>query len=81
LKVAVLRSLIDEFSIEQLRTFEEQLLEGEEVSFEKVGGEDEGEQLTHLSGAIWCLEQAEANGTDPKKEVKNFISRVRNSIS
>lgn len=81
MKVAVVRSLIDQFSIEELRSFEEQLLEGEEVSFDTVGGDDEGEQLTHLSGAIWCIEQANAHQTDPKKEVKNFISRVRNSIS
>lgn len=81
MQITVIKTLLNKFSVEQLKQKEEQLLEGEELSFEDVEGEDEGEQLTHLTGAIWCIEQAEANGTKPQMEVRNFISRVRNSIS
>ncbi|MFY0672159.1 MAG: hypothetical protein JXQ87_02060 [Bacteroidia bacterium] len=81
MQIKAIKNLLDKYSIEELKQKEEQLLEGETLSFEDVEGEDEGEQLTHLTGAIWCIDQAEKNGTKPQSEVRNFISRVRNSIS
>jgi hypothetical protein len=81
MQIKAIKNLLDKYSIEELKQKEEQLLEGEELSFDDVEGEDEGEQLTHLTGAIWCIEQAKTNGSKPHSEVRNFISRVRNSIS
>ena len=53
MQITAIKTLLNKFSVEQLKEKEEQLLEGEELSFEDVEGEDEGEQLTHLTGAIW----------------------------
>ncbi len=81
MQIKAIKNLLDKFTIDELRLKEEQLLEGEELSFDEVEGEDEGEQLTHLTGAIWCIEEAAKNGSIPQSEVRNFAARVRNSIS
>ena len=67
--------------ISELESLEEKLMEGESLDQEIVAGSDEGEQLTHLSAAIWVLKEVEKNGSEAKTEIRNFMSRVRNSIS
>ncbi|MCB0738517.1 MAG: hypothetical protein KDC92_13455 [Bacteroidetes bacterium] len=79
MNIAAIKKLLDK-DLNTLRKLENELLEGEPLS-EEVIGVDEGEQLTHITGAIWALEQAQANGTEPHKEVRNFIARVRESIN
>lgn len=81
MQVKAIKNLLEKFDLEQLKNLENQLLEGEELDFNEVEGEDEGEQLTHLSGAIWCIEEAAKNNTKAQSEVRNFAARVRNSIS
>lgn len=81
MQISAIKNLLKKYDLPQLKELEGKLLEGEELSFDDVEGEDEGEQLTHLTGAIWCIEQAQEKGTKAQAEVRNFISRVRNSIS
>jgi hypothetical protein len=81
MQIKAIKNLLDKYSLEELQSKENALLEGEELSFDDVEGVDDGEQLTHLTGAIWCIEESTKKGTKPQAEVRNFVSRVRNSIS
>lgn len=79
MKLPVIRSLAEQHSLDELHAAENAILEEEKPAFE-VGGEDEGEQLTHLLGAIWIREQMAA-GMDFKEAFRAFAQRVRDSIS
>lgn len=81
MQIKAVKQLIDNFDMDELKKLEERLLEEETIGTDIVPGVDEGEQLTHLSGAMWCIQEAEKNGTKPQSEVRNFASRIRNSIS
>jgi len=81
MQIKAIKNLIDKFSLDELKAKENQLLEGEDLSFDEVEGVDEGEQLTHLTGAIWCIEEASTKNGNPQNEVRNFAAKVRNSIS
>lgn len=80
MKIAAIKELIKSYDLETLRALEEDILE-ERAPAQEVPGSDEGEQLTHLSGAIWSIEQSQQNGTKAEQEVRAFAQRVRNSIS
>lgn len=79
MKIAVIKKLIVEHSLENLKKAEESLLNDEKPTID-VDGEDEGEQLTHLLGAIWILEQIN-NGMQTNEALRAFTQRVRGSIS
>ncbi|MGB0432574.1 MAG: DUF6952 family protein, partial [Bacteroidia bacterium] len=49
MQIKAIKNLLNKYAIDELRQKEEQLLEGNELSFDDVEGEDEGEQLTHLT--------------------------------
>lgn len=66
------------YSHEELKAAETALMDGKPLPME-VEGHDEGEQLTHLLGAIWIKEQV-AGGMDEKEALRAFASRVRDSI-
>ena len=78
MQIPVVRSLCQNRALQDLRAAESLLMEGEPLPFE-VGGEDEGEQLSHILGAIWILEQVE-QGTAFNDALRAFTQRVRNSI-
>ncbi len=80
MKLAVIRSLAETQNLEALKQLEELLLNGENLPIE-VGGEDEGEQLTHILGAIDILERVKNEGIDVRTAIRGFSERVRNSIS
>lgn len=79
MKLPSIKKLVAAYSIEELREAEEQLLNELALTIE-VEGEDEGEQLTHLIGAIEVKEKVQM-GVDEKAALREFVSRVRNSIS
>lgn len=80
MKTAAVRKLAQNHDLETLQKAEEALLNEEAPSIE-VEGEDEGDKITNINGAIYVLEQTQKNGTDIKDEVRNFTQRVRDSIS
>jgi hypothetical protein len=80
MKLAVIKNLAETQSLETLKQLEELLLNGENLPIE-VGGEDEGEQLTHILGAIDILERVKNEGIDVRTAIRGFSERVRNSIS
>ena len=80
MKINAIKDLVENHSKETIEELTRQLENGEPLSHE-VGGDDEGEQLTHLLGASWIMQQIEEKGTDFKTELRNFTARVRGSIS
>lgn len=80
MKIPVIKRLVEEFSLEQLKNAENAIAD-EQVPEIEIEGEDEGEQLTHVYGAIWIKERIEKDGIDPKIALREFSARVRNSIS
>jgi hypothetical protein len=80
MKLPVIKALAENQTLENLRKAEEELLNGEALSIE-VEGVDEGEQLTHILGAIDILERVEKEGVDLRTSTRAFFERVRNSIS
>ncbi len=80
MKLPVIKALAESQTIESLKAAEELLINGETLPFE-VGGDDEGEQLTHILGAIDILERVKNEGIDLRTAIRGFSERVRNSIS
>ena len=80
MKIPVIRTLVEKYSLEELKNAENAIAEEQQPEIE-VEGEDEGEQLTHVYGAIWIKERIENDGVDPKVALREFSARVRNSIS
>jgi hypothetical protein len=80
MKLPVIKDLAETKSISQLKEAEEKLINGEDLPFE-VKGDDEGEQLTHILGALDILERVENEKIDLKTATRAFFERVRNSIS
>jgi hypothetical protein len=74
-----IRHLAEKYSLEALKAAEEKLLADETLPIE-VGGEDSGEKLTHVLGAIYILEEVN-KGIKPNVALRAFIERVRNSIN
>lgn len=79
MKLPVIKQLSEAFSIDVLRKAEEDLLETGNAGIE-VAGDDEGEQLTHILGAIWVLEQIE-QGVPARDALRAFAQKVRTSVS
>jgi hypothetical protein len=79
MKLPEIKKLVQQHTLAELRAAEEALL-NEQVPAIVVGGDDEGEQLTHIIGAIEILESIE-KGAAEKDALRAFTQRVRNSIS
>jgi hypothetical protein len=80
MKIPAIKKLVETQTIEDLRHAEELLLEEQTPAFE-VEGEDEGEKLTHVFGAIWILNHMQDHGTDFKTALREFTQKVRVSIN
>lgn len=80
MKLPVIKQLVELYTLEQLQKAEEQMLNEEPISIE-VLGDDEGEQLTHILGAIDVLERVKNEDKDKSTALREFFQRVRNSIS
>ena len=79
MKPAAIKKLAQNHALEDLQKAEEAIIEEQTPSIE-VEGDDEGDQLTNISGAIYVREQVDNHGVDMKTAVRNFTERVRNSI-
>ena len=79
MKLPAIKKLVETYQLEQLRLAEEAILEEKQPGIE-VEGEDEGEQLTHVSAAIWIIEEIQSTGDDIKTALRKYAQRVRGSI-
>jgi hypothetical protein len=80
MKLPVIKQLVELYTLEQLQQAEEQLLNEQPIAI-AVDGDDEGEQLTHILGAIDVLERVKNENKDKSTALREFFQRVRNSIS
>jgi hypothetical protein len=79
MKLPVIKQLSEQYTLDILRKAEEDLLETGTPGI-VVDGDDEGEQLTHILGAIWVLEQIE-QGVPARDALRAFAQKVRTSVS
>jgi hypothetical protein len=80
MKVNAIKDLVENHDLVTLQLLQHEL-ENEQPLSQEVPGDDDGEKLTHLLGAIWVKEQMFEKGTDARTEIRNFAARVRDSIS
>lgn len=80
MKIAEIKRLAENHTIEELLKAEELLLDEKEPDFE-INGDDDGEKLTHVMAAMWVLEHQEENKVEVKDAVRTYTQKVRNSIS
>ncbi len=79
MKLPVIKTLVETATLQELQEAETALYD-EKVPQITIEGSDEGEQLTHVLGAIW-VKDAVANGMDVNLAVREYAKKVRNSIS
>jgi hypothetical protein len=80
MKLPVIKHLVEAYSIAELQLAEQNLLEEKPIAI-IVEGDDEGEQLTHILGAIDVLEKVQLENKDKSIALREFFQRVRNSIN
>lgn len=80
MKLPVIKKAVETFSVEELKSAENALLEGENLPI-PIDGDDEGEQLTHVLAAIFIKETMAAEGIEYNAALRKYTQRVRTSIS
>jgi hypothetical protein len=80
MKIPVIKKLVETQTIATLMQAEQLLIDEQQPDFE-VEGADEGEQLTHVFGAIWILNHMQDHGSDFKTALREFTQKVRVSIN
>ncbi len=80
MKLPVIKALVENYSLEELKKAESVMEEGETPNME-VKGDDEGEQFTHVIAAVWVKEKMEKDGIDARAALREYTQKVRNSIS
>ncbi len=80
MKLVVVKEIVSKYSLSDLTSAEEDLMEERPLEIE-VEGDDEGEQLTHIIAAKWIIEEMDKEKIPLAKAVRNYTQRVRNSIS
>lgn len=80
MKISEIKRLCENYSLESLANAEELLLEEADDLLIEVNGIDEGEKLTHLMAAQWCLQNMEKTGEDLRASIRSYTQKVRKSI-
>lgn len=80
MKLPAIKQLVENYTLDQLQLAEENMMEERPAGIE-VEGDDEGEKLTHILGAIDVLERVRIENKDKSTALREFFQRVRNSIS
>lgn len=80
MKIPVIKAVVEKYSLNQLKAAEEALMNEEALQIE-IEGDDEGEQLTHVLAAIFIKEVMERDGVAYPVALRQYTSRVRESIN
>lgn len=80
MKIASIKKLVEHYKLVDLQLAEQQLENGETLTID-VEGDDEGEQFTHVLGAIDILTRVESEQKEVNVALREFTQRVRNSIN
>ena len=80
MKIPSIKALVELYSLDELAQAEEAIM-NEETPQIDIGGDDEGEKLTHVLAAIYILDKIASEGYDFKKALREYTGKVRESIS
>lgn len=80
MKIPEIKRIVELYSLDQLAQAEENLI-NEELPNVEIGGEDEGEQLTHVIAAIYIKSKIAEEKIDFKSALRQYTNKVRESIS
>ena len=80
MKMSALKNLVLNHTLVELNEAEASIIDDKPLKIE-VDGDDPGEQLSHLFGAIWVKNEMENNNTELRQALRLFSQKVRNSIS
>jgi len=80
MKIPVIKSLVETYSIDQLAEAENAIMNEETLNIQ-VDGDDEGEQLTHVLAAIFIHEQISSANMDFPTALREYTKKVRASIN
>lgn len=80
MKLAAVKKLVESNSIDELKAAEEAILDEKKPEI-AIEGDDEGEQLTHVIAAQWVLNRVATGKVDVKTALREYTSKVRESIS
>jgi len=80
MKTPAIKTLVENFDLITLQNAEARILEGEDPGI-VIEGDDEGEQLTHVSAAIWIHQKMSESGLSFQQSLREFMQKVRGSIS
>lgn len=80
MKIPEIKKLVLNYSLDLLDEAEMSIINEETPKIE-VGGDDDGEQLTHILAAKFIIEDMQDNGSDFKTALRKYTEKVRNSIS
>jgi hypothetical protein len=76
MQISIIKQLTNQFSATELREAEHALMQGEAPGIE-VEGVDDGEQLTHVLGALWIIDRMNTEGMSYASAQREFIKSVR----
>jgi hypothetical protein len=76
MKLPEIKKLVENYNTEQLGAAEAAIMNGD-VPVIEVGGDDEGEQLTHVLAAMWINDHMEKNGTEFRVSQREYVKVVR----
>lgn len=79
MQIPVIKKLVEQYSLTQLQSAEDAMLEEQKPAIE-VEGKDEGECLTHVLASIYIKQKME-QGNAFNQALRDFSQRVRKSIS
>lgn len=80
MKIPEIKKLVLNYSLDLLDEAEISIINEETPEIE-IGGEDDGEQLTHIIAAKFIIEDMQNTGSDFKTALRKYTEKVRNSIS
>lgn len=80
MKIPEIKKLVLNYSLDLLDEAEISIINEETPEIE-IGGEDDGEQLTHILAAKFIIEDMQNTGSDFKTALRKYTEKVRNSIS
>ncbi len=80
MQIPAIKKLVESYTVEQLEAAEAALIDEQQPAIE-IGGDDDGEQLTHVMAAIWILEKIENDQIPFGKAMREYTAKVRESIS
>ena len=79
MKISVVKQLVADYSLEELKAAEEAISEEQTPSITIEGG-DEGEQLTHVFAAVWVKEKIATENIEFRLALREYTKMVRKSI-